>query len=237
MGGLVYCIEGFCWCYLLTWAGRCYPEDTLREILRFCSRHQLHVISDEVYASCVFDSGDPAAVPFTSILSIDVKALIDPNLVHVLWGFSKVRNIINHLPAHCLAQHSPTHVWHRGVEISRLTRDTGFRSRRPPSRFHDHSKRATPRSMQSHRVSCTLPIPHSTRLASISNRPCTANRRLHHPSTTTQAIGATILEDRSFVANFTDQSARDLANTYRIATSALDREGINYVKGGYVPAV
>ncbi|KAJ5744273.1 hypothetical protein N7533_009143 [Penicillium manginii] len=69
--------------------GRCYPSDTLRHIARFCDRKSLHLISDEVYASCVFDSGDPDAVPFTSILSLDLQGLIDPNLVHVLYGFSK----------------------------------------------------------------------------------------------------------------------------------------------------
>ncbi|KAJ5374663.1 hypothetical protein N7517_006669 [Penicillium concentricum] len=69
--------------------GRCYPVETLKAIARFCNKHSLHLISDEVYASCVFDSGDPEAVPFTSILSLDFAGLIDPNLVHVLYGFSK----------------------------------------------------------------------------------------------------------------------------------------------------
>ncbi|PYH91516.1 PLP-dependent transferase [Aspergillus ellipticus CBS 707.79] len=69
--------------------GRCYPVDTLREILRFCNRHRLHIITDEVYASCVFDSGDPNAVPFTSLLSVATPELIDPDLVHLLYGFSK----------------------------------------------------------------------------------------------------------------------------------------------------
>lgn len=73
------------------WTGRCYPVETLEEIARFCQRHQLHLVSDEVYASCVFDTGDSAAVPFTSILSLDLQRLIDPHLVHVLYGFSKVR--------------------------------------------------------------------------------------------------------------------------------------------------
>lgn len=62
----------------------------MTEIVKFCSRHQLHLISDEVYASCIFDSGNPDAVPFTSVLSLDLPALIDPNLVHLLYGFSKV---------------------------------------------------------------------------------------------------------------------------------------------------
>ncbi|PYI11560.1 aspartate aminotransferase [Aspergillus sclerotiicarbonarius CBS 121057] len=69
--------------------GRCYPTQTLTEILKFCDKHQLHIISDEVYASCVFDSGDPGAVPFTSTLSLSTPELINPDLVHLLYGFSK----------------------------------------------------------------------------------------------------------------------------------------------------
>ncbi|GKZ45598.1 hypothetical protein AbraIFM66951_008263 [Aspergillus brasiliensis] len=69
--------------------GRCYPVETLTEILKFCNKHQLHLISDEVYASCIFDSGDPSAVPFTSILSLSTPELINPDLVHLLYGFSK----------------------------------------------------------------------------------------------------------------------------------------------------
>ncbi|KAJ5086906.1 hypothetical protein NUU61_008213 [Penicillium alfredii] len=74
--------------------GRCYPVKTLEEIARFCNKHRLHLISDEVYASCVFDSGDPNATPFTSILSLDLARLIDPSLVHVLYGFSKARLLL-----------------------------------------------------------------------------------------------------------------------------------------------
>ncbi|KAL2216143.1 1-aminocyclopropane-1-carboxylate synthase [Thermoascus aurantiacus ATCC 26904] len=69
--------------------GRCYPPETLKELLKFCQKHQIHFISDEVYALSVFDSGDPDAVPFTSVLSLDLSGLIDPSLVHVMYGFSK----------------------------------------------------------------------------------------------------------------------------------------------------
>ncbi|KAJ5168002.1 uncharacterized protein N7482_003596 [Penicillium canariense] len=69
--------------------GRCYPEETLREIARFCNEHKLHLISDEVYASTVFETDDPTAVPFTSLLALDLRGLIDLDLVHVLYGFSK----------------------------------------------------------------------------------------------------------------------------------------------------
>ncbi|MCJ1402621.1 hypothetical protein MMC11_005841 [Xylographa trunciseda] len=69
--------------------GRCYPLETLKVLLRFCSKHSLHLISDEVYALTVFDSGEPTAVPFTSVLSIDLNGIIDPNMVHVMYGLSK----------------------------------------------------------------------------------------------------------------------------------------------------
>ena len=76
---------------MLTTSGRCYPPETLVEIMKFCNRHKLHLINDEIYALCVFDSGSPDAVPFTSILSLATPEIINPNLVHVLYGFSKVR--------------------------------------------------------------------------------------------------------------------------------------------------
>ncbi|KAL5334753.1 aspartate aminotransferase [Aspergillus crustosus] len=69
--------------------GRCYPTETLIEILEFCNKHQLHLISDEIYALCVFDSGNADAPPFTSVLSLATPELIDPSLVHVLYGFAK----------------------------------------------------------------------------------------------------------------------------------------------------
>jgi aspartate/methionine/tyrosine aminotransferase len=64
--------------------GRCYPRSVLRALLALCSKFQLHLVSDEVYALSVW------RVPsFTSVLSLDLEDLIDPSLVHVLWGISK----------------------------------------------------------------------------------------------------------------------------------------------------
>lgn len=60
--------------------------------MRFCQKHGLHLISDEIYALSVWDNPDaPDAPGFTSVLSIKNDGLIDPSLVHVLWGMSKVR--------------------------------------------------------------------------------------------------------------------------------------------------
>ncbi len=58
--------------------------------MQLCSKHGIHLISDEIYAQSVYivDSSHP---PFTSVLSIDPTGIIDPNLVHVMYGMAKVR--------------------------------------------------------------------------------------------------------------------------------------------------
>jgi aspartate/methionine/tyrosine aminotransferase len=64
--------------------------DTLKSIASFCNRNKLHLILDEIYAYSVFENPSvPDAVPFTSILSLDLDNLIDCNLVHVMYGMSK----------------------------------------------------------------------------------------------------------------------------------------------------
>lgn len=73
----------------LTWnKGRCYPRGTLIALMNFCQSHKIHLISDEIYACSVFDSGESAA-PFTSVLSICNDGLIDTELLHVTYGLSK----------------------------------------------------------------------------------------------------------------------------------------------------
>jgi aspartate/methionine/tyrosine aminotransferase len=66
------------------------PKETLLEIARFCGRHGLHLISDEIFAQSVYETPhatDP--VPFSSILSLDLTGCVDPHLVHVAYGMSK----------------------------------------------------------------------------------------------------------------------------------------------------
>ena len=59
--------------------------------MKLCQKYQIHLISDEIYALSVFKNEEAAdAAPFTSILSIDPAGIIDPSLVHVIWGMSKV---------------------------------------------------------------------------------------------------------------------------------------------------
>ncbi|KAG0159748.1 hypothetical protein PDIDSM_7272 [Penicillium digitatum] len=152
--------------------GRCYPVETLTAIARFCSKHNLHLISDEVYASCVFDSGDPEAVPFTSITSLAFTGLIDPNLVHVLYGFSK--------------------------DFASGGLHLGFLVTQNPQ----------------------------------LRQACKAILRLHGASQAAVTIGTAILEDQAFVSNFRAKARKRLASAYRFTTSVLDKEGIDYVKGG-----
>ncbi|UKZ58134.1 hypothetical protein TrVGV298_011999 [Trichoderma virens] len=69
--------------------GRCYPRETLIALMAFCQKYRIHFISDEVYASTVFESGEPDTYPFTSVLSIDPTGIIDQDLVHVEYGMAK----------------------------------------------------------------------------------------------------------------------------------------------------
>ena len=81
--------------------GQCYPPEVMRECLQFCQAHDLHLISDEVYAISTFKSSSPLP-PFVSTLSLldnpvetDVegrhfgKGRSDPSRVHVIWSMSK----------------------------------------------------------------------------------------------------------------------------------------------------
>lgn len=72
--------------------GRCYPRAALIELMKFCQARQLHLISDEIYALSTWENKvDPgtSAAKFESALAIDTTNIIDPDLVHVLWGMSK----------------------------------------------------------------------------------------------------------------------------------------------------
>ncbi|RAK88627.1 PLP-dependent transferase [Aspergillus costaricaensis CBS 115574] len=63
--------------------------NALIAIARFCGKHKIHFISDEIYANTVFSNPGSNAPNFTSVLSLDLDDIIDPRLVHVLYGMSK----------------------------------------------------------------------------------------------------------------------------------------------------
>lgn len=69
----------------------CYPKTVLIDCLRFCAEHDLHFISDEVYALTSFASPDlPNPTPFTSVLSLDLDAVgAVKGRVHMVWSTSK----------------------------------------------------------------------------------------------------------------------------------------------------
>lgn len=72
--------------------GRCYPRESLVKLMQFCQKYQIHFISDEIYALSVWKNSidtHPPPVDFESALSINLNDIIDPRLVHVLWGMSK----------------------------------------------------------------------------------------------------------------------------------------------------
>lgn len=72
--------------------GRCYPRSVIVELMKFCQGRQMHLISDEIYALSVWENKvdtDVPVTPFESVLSIDTDNIIDPDLVHVIWGMSK----------------------------------------------------------------------------------------------------------------------------------------------------
>ncbi|QYS97979.1 hypothetical protein H0G86_005180 [Trichoderma simmonsii] len=71
--------------------GQCYPREVLEECLRFCEQHNIHYISDEVYAMSTFESPDSKDLPpFTSVLSMDLATVgCSPSRVHVIWSISK----------------------------------------------------------------------------------------------------------------------------------------------------
>ncbi|GAA5891126.1 hypothetical protein JCM5296_004900 [Sporobolomyces johnsonii] len=72
--------------------GFCYPRETLIAYARFCEKHNLHLIVDEIYALSTFETADTSATqPFTSILSIDplVEAGCSPSRIHTIYGCSK----------------------------------------------------------------------------------------------------------------------------------------------------
>lgn len=66
------------------------PRQTLQAFATFCGKHNLHFISDEIYAQSVFNNAAlPNAVPFVSTLTLDISRHMNPAMAHVLYGASK----------------------------------------------------------------------------------------------------------------------------------------------------
>ncbi|KAL8718642.1 MAG: hypothetical protein Q9225_004239 [Loekoesia sp. 1 TL-2023] len=84
-------------------------KDTLKAYMQFCQKYHIHFISDEVYAMSIYSTpGNANAVPFTSALSIDTTGVIDPSLVHILYGMSKDFSCNGLRAGVLLTQHNPS---------------------------------------------------------------------------------------------------------------------------------
>ena len=54
--------------------GRTHSRQTLLDYCMFAEKHDLHLVSDEIYGLSVYDNPKYTdALPFTSMLSLDVK--------------------------------------------------------------------------------------------------------------------------------------------------------------------
>ncbi|KAK8157459.1 pyridoxal phosphate-dependent transferase [Phyllosticta citrichinensis] len=71
--------------------GQCYTRKALEAIAVFCEKHNLQLISDEIYALSIYESADLAdPVPFISMLSLDLAQIkVNPARAHVIWSVSK----------------------------------------------------------------------------------------------------------------------------------------------------
>ncbi|OJD30970.1 1-aminocyclopropane-1-carboxylate synthase [Diplodia corticola] len=71
--------------------GQCYTKGALEAIAKFCEKHDLHLISDEIYALSIYNSVDlPHPEPFVSILNLDFEEIkVNPARAHVIWSVSK----------------------------------------------------------------------------------------------------------------------------------------------------
>ncbi|KAJ3078117.1 hypothetical protein HK102_004724, partial [Quaeritorhiza haematococci] len=67
--------------------GTIYSPELLKESIRFCHKHGLHLVVDEIYALSVYGS-ESDGPEFRTIYSF-ADVMPDPSRVHILWGFSK----------------------------------------------------------------------------------------------------------------------------------------------------
>ncbi|KAI9162826.1 ACC synthase [Paramyrothecium foliicola] len=96
-------IRGIILCNPHNPTGRCYPRNTIVQLMQLCQKYHIHLISDEIYALSVWGPGEQ----FHSCLSIDITDLIDRSLVHVVWGTSKDFGINGLRVGAVISQHSP----------------------------------------------------------------------------------------------------------------------------------
>jgi hypothetical protein len=72
-------------------SGKCYSPTVLTGLARFCAKHEIHLIVDEIYALSRYHTTCPRGEQdFVSILSLNLESLgVYRARVHTLWGTSK----------------------------------------------------------------------------------------------------------------------------------------------------
>ncbi|KAL6712143.1 hypothetical protein ACN47E_000020 [Coniothyrium glycines] len=98
--------------------GRCYPRETLLELMEFCQERGLHLIVDEVYALTELNArsegrGKENGAAFVSALSLTEPLVasgavkVDASRVHVVWSASKLFGLSGLRVGCILTQSSP----------------------------------------------------------------------------------------------------------------------------------
>ncbi|KAJ1713088.1 hypothetical protein AFGD_005265 [Aspergillus flavus] len=83
-------VEGILLCSPNNPLGQRYPREVLESVMKVCRKHNLHLISDEIYGLSSWDNPQMEhGVEFTSALSLEVEKIMDPSMVHVVRGMSK----------------------------------------------------------------------------------------------------------------------------------------------------
>ncbi|KAK0565889.1 hypothetical protein OC844_000997 [Tilletia horrida] len=89
--------------------GRCYDRAAVIAYGRFCQKHDLHLVSDEIYALSTFATSDNAEPqPFVSALSIDWEAEgVHPSRISVIYSASKDTGMNGIRVGALVTQHNP----------------------------------------------------------------------------------------------------------------------------------
>lgn len=76
-------MSGVIWTNPSNPSGTVFSREQVAQLVAVCSKHRVHLVSDEVYASCVFDSEMIGVLNFC-------ESEQDKNYVHVVTGLAKL---------------------------------------------------------------------------------------------------------------------------------------------------
>ncbi|KAJ2903132.1 ACC synthase [Zalerion maritima] len=104
-------IKGLVLCHPHNPLGRCYAPEVIVEIMKMCQKHDISLISDEIYGLSVWENTvdtPPTPVEFRSTLSINTEGVMDPSRLHVIWGMSKDFGANGIRIGSVISQHNPS---------------------------------------------------------------------------------------------------------------------------------